>query len=87
MRKLSIYSLQIFLSKLLPRSSEKNSNLKKVGLTRRVEHGGENVNADIPANVEDNGIPYPNCNLKFKNKRALESHIAFKHGKYAEVSS
>ena len=87
MRKLSIYSLQIFLSKLLPRSSEKNSNLKKVGLTRRVEHGGENVNADIPANVEDNGIPYPNCNLKFKNKRALESHIAFKHGKYAQVSS
>ena len=64
----------------------KKATLKKFGFTRRVEHRGEKVNVDIPAYVEDTGIPCPNCNLKFKSKRALGSHIAFKHGKYAEVS-
>ena len=51
------------------------------------EHRGEKVNVDILAYVEDTGIPCPNCSLKFKNKRVLGSHIAFKHRKYAEVSS
>ena len=68
----------------------KQATLKKFGFTRRVKHRGEKVNIDITAYVEfveDTDIPCPNCNLKFKNKRALGSHIAFKRGKYAEVSS
>ena len=65
----------------------KQPTLKKFGFTRRVEHRGEEVDVNIPDYVEDTGIPCPDCKLKFKNKRALRSHIAFKHGKYAEVSS
>ena len=65
----------------------KQATLKKFGFTRRVEHRGEEVDVNIPDYVEDTGIPWTDCKLKFKNKRALGSHIAFKYGKYAEVSS
>ena len=65
----------------------KQATLKKFGFTRRVEHRGEEVDVNIPDYVEDTGIPCPDCKLKFKNKRPLGSHIAFEHGKYAEVSS
>ena len=65
----------------------KQAMLEKFGFTRRVEHRGEEVDVNIPDYVEDTGIPCPDCKLKFKNKRVLGSHIAFKHEKYAEVSS
>ena len=65
----------------------KQATLKKFRFTRRVEHRGEEVDVNIPDYVEDTGIPCPDCKLKFKNKRALGSHIVFKHGKYADVSS
>ena len=57
----------------------KQATLKKFGFTRRVEHRGEEVDVNIPDYVEDTGIPCPNCKLKFKNKQALGSPIAFKH--------
>ena len=63
----------------------KQATLKKFGFTRRVGHRGEKVSIDNPAYVEDTRIPCLKCNLKFKKKLALGSHIAFKHGKYAEV--
>ena len=65
----------------------KQATLKTSGFTRRVEHRGEEVDVNIPDYVEDTGIPCPDYKLKFKNKRALGSHIAFKHGTYADVSS
>ena len=48
------------------------------------------MNIDITAYVEyveDTDILCPNCNLEFKNKRALGSHVAFKRGKCTEVLS
>ena len=60
----------------------KQATLRKFGFTRRVEHRGEEVYVNIPDYVEETGIPCPDCKLKFKNKRALGSHTAFKHGKY-----
>ena len=39
----------------------KQATLKKIGLTRRVEHRGENIDVYIPDYVDKTGLVCPDC--------------------------